>query len=43
VLATDTLHHLSAAFRQPARDPNGLTWIAGLPRCLQRRRGSAFG
>ncbi|GAC1420172.1 MAG: bifunctional ADP-dependent NAD(P)H-hydrate dehydratase/NAD(P)H-hydrate epimerase [Acidobacteriaceae bacterium] len=30
VLATDTLDHLSDAFRYQPRDRNGLTWIAGL-------------
>jgi NAD(P)H-hydrate epimerase len=30
VLATDTLAHLSDAFRYRAKDPDGLTWICGL-------------
>jgi NAD(P)H-hydrate epimerase len=30
VLATDTLAHLSDAFRYRATDADGLTWICGL-------------
>jgi len=30
VLATDTVAHLSDAFRYRTRDSDGLTWIAGL-------------
>ncbi len=30
VLATDTLAHLSDAFRYRVEDPDGLTWIAGI-------------
>ena len=30
VLATDTLAHLSDAFRYRAKDADGLTWICGL-------------
>ena len=30
VLATDTLNHLSDAFRYRVRDTNGLTWICGV-------------
>ena len=35
VLATDTLRHLPAAFRAPATEPDGLTWIAGLAQHLR--------
>jgi NAD(P)H-hydrate epimerase len=30
VLATDTLAHLSDAFRYRTKDSDGLTWICGL-------------
>jgi hydroxyethylthiazole kinase-like uncharacterized protein yjeF len=40
VLATDTLKHLSDAFRQPARDRNGFVWIAGMAPRGGRFRGT---
>jgi NAD(P)H-hydrate epimerase len=30
VLATDTVQHLSDAFRYRVRDEDGLTWVCGL-------------
>lgn len=36
LLATDTLRHLSDAFRQPLRDRDGFAWISGIQRSRLR-------